>query len=169
MKPFAQFLLPALLFSVLASCGTSSVPPVSSNTSLSSVVSSVDNTKFEVGADRVTAKTEGSTEYAPTFKVNVKIVGGEKENYFNGIVTLTSDKMWASEFTAEAIADKGLSQEGIAQGFVTTIGDYTGGQVGELYYYWSYTVNGVVANWGCNAYQMRDGDYLLWEFVSYKS
>src|SRR5574344_1896694 len=126
---------------------------------------SSDKAYFEVGKDAVTATTEGASKYAPTFTVNVKIVGGKEEEYFNGKVTLTSDTMNASEFTYKAINDKGLAQEGIATGFVTVIGDYTGGAVGDDYYFWNYTVNDVVANWGCNAYMMRDGDYLLWSFI----
>jgi hypothetical protein len=138
----------------LASCGATTV-------------SSAKSEPFSVGKDSVVATTAGASQYAPTFTVNVKIVGGKNEDLFNGTVKLTSDTMWASEFTTEAVADKGLAQAGIATGFVTTIGDYTGGAVGSDYYYWSYTVNNVYANWGCNAYQMRDGDYLLWAFVKY--
>jgi hypothetical protein len=128
---------------------------------------STSSEPFKVGDDSVVAKTEGASQYAPTFTVNVKILGGSDKVLFNGTVKLTSDTMWASEFTYQAVNEKGLSQDGISTGFVNTIGDYTNGNIGSDYYYWNYQVNNVQANWGCNAYQMRDGDYLFWSFIKY--
>jgi hypothetical protein len=156
MKRLVKLVSLMSALSCLAACGATGT-----------AACSVSSAPFEVGKDAVVATTSGASQYVPTFTVNVKIEGGKQEDLFNGTVKLTSDTMWASEFTTEAVTDKGLSQDGIATGFVTTIGDYTGGAVGEDYYYWSYTVNGVYANWGCNAYQMRDGDYLLWQFIKY--
>lgn len=159
------------VLSLLGACGQTASSTVASTTNSSAAQCSVLSSAapFVVGTDSVVATTEGASQYAPTFTVNVSIIGGKSEVYFSGTVKLTSDTMWASEFTTEAIADKGLAQDGVATGFVNTIGDYTGGAVGELYYYWSFSVNNVYASFGCNKYQMRDGDYLAWSFVSYKS
>jgi hypothetical protein len=160
MKNLVKIATFVLALSALTACGTTAA----SNSSSAAAASSAP---FVVGKDAVVATTEGASQYAPTFTVNVKILGGKNDDLFNGTVKLTSDTMWASEFTAEAVADKGLAQDGIATGFVNTIGNYTGGAVGTDYYYWSFTVNGVYASWGCNKYQMRDGDYLFWSFIKY--
>ncbi len=118
---------------------------------------------FEVGADRVTAESEGASDWSPTYKVNLKVVGGGNDVLFNGIVTLKSPTMMGSEFLKAAVTEKGLAQEGIDTGFVTTLGDYTNNAEDNIY--WGFTVNGVSSDWGVNQYQMRDGDYMLWTYA----
>jgi hypothetical protein len=118
--------------------------------------------EFEVGTDAVTYTTPGSNQYAGTFKINLKIVGGEGENLFNGVVTLTTNTQWCSEAIQAAVSDKGLAQSGIEVGFITKIGDYENNSQSNLY--WLYTVNGVTPNFGVNGYQLREGDYILLEY-----
>ncbi|MGI6644173.1 MAG: DUF4430 domain-containing protein [Bacilli bacterium] len=118
---------------------------------------------FEVGEDRVTAESEGATEWSPTFDVNLKIVGGGDDVLFNGIVSLKSPTMMGSEFLKAAVTEKGIAQEGIDIGFVTTLGDYTNNAEDNIY--WGYTINGIMPDFGCNTFQMRDGDYMLWTYA----
>lgn len=117
--------------------------------------------EFEVGADRVSEEAVDAGQYSPTYTINLKIVGGEDDQLFNGKVTLKSDTMWGSEFLKAAVTDKALAQDGIDAGFVTTLGDYVNNAEESLY--WLYEVNGI-APWGINAFQMRDGDYMLWTY-----
>ena len=119
--------------------------------------------QFEVGEDVVTGESEGATEWSPTYSVNLKIVGGYEDELFNGVVTLKSPTMFGSEFLKAAVTEKGLAQEGIDIGFVTTIGDYTNNAEDNIY--WGFTVNGEVSNWGVNQYQMRNNDYMLWTYA----
>lgn len=58
--------------------------------------------------------------------VNIKITAGEDVLY-NGTVTLTSDDQFVSEVTYAAIAEAGISQDGVLAGFVNSIGDYVSG------------------------------------------
>lgn len=132
------------LFTVLgAACGSSDAP-------------------YEVGTDTTTYEVDGHSEYAYTYSAYVKIVAGEDVLY-NGEVTLTSDNMWASEFTYAAIVEKGISQEGVLMGFVTTIGEYTSGDG----HYWVWSLNGKSAGWAANSEHIHEGDYILWSFDSF--
>ncbi|OQA77766.1 MAG: hypothetical protein BWY30_00994 [Tenericutes bacterium ADurb.Bin239] len=118
---------------------------------------------FEVGEDEVTGESAGASDWSPTYKVNLKVVGGGDDVLFNGTVTLKSPTMMGSEFLKAAVTEKGLAQEGIDIGFVTTLGDYTNNAEDNIY--WGFTVNGVSSDWGVNQYQMRDGDYMLWTYA----
>ncbi len=139
---------------VLAGCGSSSIGSSSEDTGF--------DWQFEVGTDVVEAEAVDVTEWSPTFTINLKVVGGAETVLYNGTVQLKSNTMWASEFLKAAVTDKALAQEGIDVGFVTTIGDYVNNAEDNIY--WMYTVNGASPSWGCNQYQMRDGDYMLWTY-----
>jgi hypothetical protein len=117
---------------------------------------------FEVGSDKVETELAGAGEYDPTITVNMMIVGADNTVLFNGTVTLKSAMMWCSDFTKAAVTDKGLAQDGIDVGFVTTIGDYVNDSENNLY--WLYSVNGQSPMFGCNAYQLRNGDYVVWSY-----
>ncbi len=138
---------------VLSGCGSSSI---------SSSEDTGFDWEFEVGTDVVEAEAIDATEWSSTFTVNLKVVGGSETVLYNGTVQLKSNTMWASEFLKAAVTDKALAQEGIDVGFVTTLGDYVNNAEDGIY--WMYTVNGVSPSWGCNQYQMRDGDYMLWTY-----
>lgn len=119
--------------------------------------------QFEVGTDTASYEAPGVTEWSPVFVVNLKVVGGNNTILFNGKVTVKSDSQLVSEALKAAMTEKGLAQEGIDIGFVTTLGDYTNNA--ETNTYWMYTVNDIDSpSWGCNQFQMRDGDYILWEY-----
>jgi hypothetical protein len=118
--------------------------------------------KFDVGTDQVTYTTPGANQYAGTFKINLKIVGGNSTVLFNGVVNITTNTQWCSEAIQAAVSDKGLAQNGIEVGFITKIGDYENNSESKLY--WLYTVNGVTPNFGVNGYQLREGDYILLEY-----
>lgn len=122
--------------------------------------------QFEVGEDAVTSTTEGSNEYAGTFNVNLKVVGGNDTELFNGVVTITTNTQWCSEVIKAAVTDKGIAQEGIDVGFITRIGDYENNS--ETGLYWLYEVNGVSPNFGCSTYQFRDGDYIVLEYKGFE-
>ena len=107
----------------------------------------------------------GHTPYAPTYTIFVKIVANEDVLY-DGTVTLTSDDMWASEFTSAALSEKGLAQDGLSAGFVNKIGDYENKEIDGEYMYWNFSINGVSSNWGCNQIRCVDGTYLLWEYIA---
>lgn len=117
---------------------------------------------FAVGSDEVESEALDATQWSPTFTINLKIVGGSNTVLFNGTVTLKSNTMWASEFLKAAVTDKALAQEGIDVGFVTTIGDYVNNAEDSIY--WMYTISGITPSWGCNQFQMRHGDYMLWTY-----
>ena len=102
---------------------------------------------------------------APTYTIFVKIVANEDVLY-DGTVTLTSDDMWASEFTSAALSEKGLAQDGLSAGFVNKIGDYENKEIDGEYMYWNFSINGVSSNWGCNQIRCVDGTYLLWEYIA---
>ena len=78
---------------------------------------------WKAGPDTTEYAVAGHTPYAPTYTIFVKIVANEDVLY-DGTVTLTSDDMWASEFTSAALSEKGLAQDGLSAGFVNKIGDY---------------------------------------------
>ena len=120
---------------------------------------------WKPGADSTTYEVSGHGPYAPTYTVYVKIQAGDDVLY-DGTVTLTSDDMWANEFTSAALSEKGLAQEGLSAGFVTKIGDYENKDIDGEYMYWSWSVNGVPGNWGCNQYRLVDGMYLKWEYIA---
>lgn len=117
---------------------------------------------WKPGTDAVTSTSETASTYTPTFKIFLKVVGGDKKVLYDGQVTLTSDTMWASEFIKAAITDKGIAQDGIDVGFITKLGDYENNATDNIY--WTFTVNGVTPSWGCNQLQLRDGDYMLWTY-----
>lgn len=120
---------------------------------------------WKAGEDSTTYEVAGHGPYAPTYTVYVKIQSGDDVLY-DGTVTLVSDDMWANEFTSAALSEKGIAQEGLSAGFVTKIGDYENKEIDGQYMYWSWSVNGVMGNWGCNQYRLVDGMYLLWEYVA---
>lgn len=118
---------------------------------------------FEVGNDVVNEEAPDAGQYTPSYSINLKVVGGNNDVLFNGKVTLKSNTMWGSEFLKAAVTDKALAQDGIDLGFVTTIGDYVNNAEESLY--WMYTVNGRSPDWAVNGIQMRDGDYMLWNYA----
>ncbi|MCK9536941.1 MAG: DUF4430 domain-containing protein [Bacilli bacterium] len=102
------------------------------------------------------------SEWSPVFTVNLKVVGGNETVLFDGKVKVTSDLQMVNEALKAALTEKGLAQDGVDVGFVTQIGDYTNNA--ETNTYWMYYVNGATPSWGCNQFQMRDGDYILWVY-----
>ncbi|MGI6759679.1 MAG: DUF4430 domain-containing protein [Bacilli bacterium] len=119
--------------------------------------------QFEVGTDVAEYEAPEVSEWSPVFVVNLKVIGGNNDVLFNGKVTVKSDAQLVSEALKAAMTEKGLAQEGIDMGFVTLLGDYANNA--ETNTYWLYSVNDVDSpSWGCNQYQMRDGDYILWEY-----
>ena len=120
---------------------------------------------WKPGEDSTTYEVAGHEPYAPTYTVYVKIQAGDDVLY-DGTVTLVSDDMWANEFTSAALSEKGIAQDGLSAGFVNKIGDYENKEIDGQYMYWSWSVNGVMGNWGCNQYRLVDGMYLLWEYVA---
>ncbi len=121
---------------------------------------------FEVGEDETAYEIDGASGWTKgTF--NVKIVAGEDVLY-NGTVALTSDDCFASEATMAAIYEAGCGSEGMEAGFVTSIGDYASGTDADgNYIYWGYTVNGKNTPVACNQFRLLEGDYVLWELLSY--
>jgi hypothetical protein len=113
---------------------------------------------FTVGQDKVTVTAPGANQYAQTFNVNLKIVGGGGTELFNGVVTVTTNTQKLSEVVQAAVSDKGLAQNGIDVGFFTKIGDYENNS--ETSTYWMYTVNGETPQFGCNELQIRNNDYI---------
>lgn len=120
---------------------------------------------WKPGEDSTTYEVAGHGPYAPTYTVYVKIQAGDDVLY-DGTVTLVSDDMWANEFTSAALSEKGIAQDGLSAGFVNKIGDYENKEIDGQYMYWSWSVNGVMGNWGCNQYRLVEGMYLLWEYVA---
>ena len=120
---------------------------------------------WKPGEDSTTYEVAGHGPYAPTYTVYVKIQAGDDVLY-DGTVTLVSDDMWANEFTSAALREKGIAQDGLSAGFVNKIGDYENKEIDGQYMYWSWSVNGVMGNWGSNQYRLVDGMYLLWEYVA---
>lgn len=120
---------------------------------------------WKPGEDSTTYEVAGHGPYAPTYTVYVKIQAGDDVLY-DGTVTLVSDDMWANEFTSAALSEKGIAQDGLSAGFVNKIGDYENKEIDGQYMYWSWSVNGVMGNWGCNQYRLVDGMYLLWEYAA---
>ncbi len=159
------FAVAAMSMLALASCAPAASSSSSSSSSSSISSSSGFDWQFAVGTDEVTAESLGAGQYSPTFTINLKIVVPDEDDdiiLYNGTVALKSDTMMASEFLKEAVTDKGLAQAGINEGFVTTLGDYVNNS--EQSMYWMFTVNGLSPSFGCNTYQMRDGDYMLWTY-----
>ena len=120
---------------------------------------------WKPGEDSTTYEVAGHGPYAPIYTVYVKIQAGDDVLY-DGTVTLVSDDMWANEFTSAALSEKGIAQDGLSAGFVNKIGDYENKEIDGQYMYWSWSVNGVMGNWGSNQYRLVDGMYLLWEYVA---
>ena len=149
MKKLLALILAAVMTLSLAACG-SSQPKV----------------PFEVG-DQTTAYTvEGASGWTEQ-TVNIKITAGEDVLY-NGTVTLTSDDQFVSEVTYAAIAEAGISQDGVLAGFVNSIGDYVSGTDADgNYVFWGYTVNGKYVPLACNQMRVLDGDYIAWDFQVY--
>lgn len=121
---------------------------------------------FEVGGDETEYEADGASGWTKgTF--NVKIAAGDDVLY-NGTVALTSDNCFASEATMAAIYEAGCGAEGVESGFVTSIGDYAAGTDADgNYIYWGFSVNGKVTPVACNQFRLLDGDYVLWELLSY--
>lgn len=113
---------------------------------------------FEVGKDAVEVEAAGASEYDPTYTVNLRVVGGNGEDLYNGTVTLKSPTMWVNEFLKAAVTDKGLAQSGIETGFIETIGDYVNNSSDGLF--WMYRINGEWPPFGSNQMQARNGDYI---------
>jgi|GEM_PF-1060170 len=157
MKKTLTWTLLGIVMSAVAlvGCGTTSSSSASSEETF--------DWQFAVGTDAVTAEGAGTTEWSPSFTINLKVVGGAQEDLFSGTVTLKSDTMWASEFLKAAVTDKGIAQDGIDVGFVTTLGDYANNAEESMY--WMYTINGASPSFGCNQYQLRDGDFMLWTYA----
>jgi hypothetical protein len=153
-------LLALILLMGLAACG--GAPSGTGETEGGGPPSAGNPWQFDVGGDAVEEEAAGASEYDPTYTVNVKVAGAEDTVLFSGTVTLKSPTMWANEFLRAAVTDKGLAQSGIELGFVDTIGDYVNNSSDGIY--WLYTVNGVSPMVGSNLYQLRDGDYMLWEY-----
>lgn len=121
---------------------------------------------FAVGEDQTEYVVDGSSGWN-TETVYVRIAAGE-DVLFSGTVTLTSDNLFASEFTYAAIVEAGIGSEGVLEGFVNAIGDYVGGSDAEgNYVFWGYSVNGKYAPFACNQMRLLEGDYLSWEFQVY--
>ena len=157
MKRFSKLLfLTVALLAIMLVVGACAKTPVVENPAW----------MFEVGTDAVTTTTVGSTEWAGTFNVNLKIVGGGDNVLFNGPIKITTNTQWVSEVVQAAVTDKGLAQNGIDVGFITQIGDYENNS--ETNTYWLYTVNGVSPQFGVSSYQFRDGDYILLEYKAYE-
>jgi len=116
--------------------------------------------------EKMEAVTEGAGEWDPTYAVEVRILAPEDEVLFSGSVSLKSPTMMADEFLAAVTTQKGIAQEGIEMGYVTTLGDYTNNTTTETY--WLYTVNGLSPAVGCNQYQLRDGDVMVWEYQKWQ-
>lgn len=117
---------------------------------------------FEVGKDTATYKVEGASDWAGTVTANVKIVAGD-DVLFNGAVTVTSDSLYACEFVYAAVLEKGLSQAGIQEGFITNIGNYSNED--PNYWMWYYQGNNPT-NFAINDVHVFAGDYIL---VSYET
>jgi hypothetical protein len=75
---------------------------------------------YTVGQDKVTVTAPGANQYAQTFNVNLKIVGGGGIELFNGVVTVTTNTQKLSEVIQAAVSDKGLAQNGIDVGFIAS-------------------------------------------------
>ncbi len=116
--------------------------------------------------EKIEAVAEGAGEWDPTYTVEVSIVAPEGDVLFSGDVSLKSPTMMASEFLAAVTTQKRIAQEGIEAGYVTAIGDYTNNTTTETY--WLYSVNGLSPAVGCNQYQLRDGDVMVWEYQKYQ-
>lgn len=116
--------------------------------------------------EKIEAAKEGAGEWDPTYTVEVHILAPEGAVLFSGDVALKSPTMMAGEFLAAVAAQKGIAQEGIEAGYVTSLGDYTNNTTAETY--WLYTVNGFSPAVGCNQYQLRDGDVMVWEYQKYQ-
>jgi len=121
---------------------------------------------FEVGPDFVEEEAIGAGEYDPVYTVNLKVVGAEDDVLYSGAVKLKSPTMWANEFLKAAVTDKGLAQSGINVGFVDTLGDYVNNSTDGIY--WLYMVNGQAPMVGSNQYQLRDGDFMLWQYMRFE-
>ena len=122
-------------------------------------------TPFIVGTDETTYEVEGHSEWAGTAWAYVKIVAGD-DVIFNGKVTVTSDSLYASEFFYAAVLEKGLSQNGLEAGFVTSIGSYA--MEGNMSWIWEYQGN-TPTNFAVNDVHVFDGDYLLISYIDYST
>lgn len=121
---------------------------------------------FEVGEDETEYTVDGASGWNVA-NINVKITAGE-DVLFNGVVTLTSDSLTVAEATLAAIYEVGCGQEGLENGFVTSIGEYVAGTDADgNYIYWSNTVNGKYVPFSCDQLRLLDGDYVQWDFVTY--
>ena len=129
---------------------------------VSMVACAKTETPFKVGDDTTTYKVEGASDWAGTVTANVKIVAGEDVLYC-GKVTVTSDTLYACEFAYAAVLEKGISQAGILEGFITNIGNYSNED--PNYWMWYYQGNNPT-NFAINDVHVFEGDYIL---VSYEA
>jgi len=120
-------------------------------------------TPFVVGTDETTYEVDGHSEWAGSAWAYVKIVAGD-DVIFNGKVTVTSDSLYASEFFYAAVLEKGLSQNGLESGFVTSLGSYV--MEGNMSWLWEYQGN-KPTNFSVNDVHVFNGDYLLLTYVDY--
>ena len=121
---------------------------------------------FEVGEDETEYVVDGASGWNVA-NINVKITAGE-DVLFNGVVTLTSDSLTVAEATLAAIYEVGCGQQGLEEGFVTSIGEYVAGTDADgNYVYWANTVNGKYVPFSCDQLRLLDGDYVQWDFVTY--
>ena len=121
---------------------------------------------FEVGEDTAEYEVEGASGYNVA-NINMKITAGE-DVLFNGVVTLTSDNLTISEATLAAVYELGCGQQGLEEGFMTSLGDYVAGSDADgNYIYWANTVNGKYVPIICSEFRLLDGDYVQWDFVTY--
>ena len=121
---------------------------------------------FEVGEDEAEYVVDGASGWN-VVTAYVKITAGE-DVLFNGPVTVTSDNLTVTEFTLGAIYELGCGQEGLENGFVTSIGDYVSGTDADgNYVYWANTVNGKYVPHICSEMKILQGDYINWDFITY--
>lgn len=155
MKKLLAILLVLVTVFTLCACGNQT-----------QAESSTPAAPFQVGSDVVETTAENASAYDPTFTINLRIVGGGNTELFNGTVKLQSPTMWASEFLMAAVNGKGLAQSGIETGYVETIGDYSSNPAEQIY--WFYYVNGESALFGCDKFQVREGDYIEFVYEKYE-
>ena len=156
MKRLSAILLALVMVLSLAACGSTQTAAVEEAAPAVTV-------PFEVGEDTATYTVDGSSSYAGTATANVKIVADE-DVLFNGKVTVTSDSLWVNEFIYAAVDELGISQAGIQEGFITSIGDYV--CEGDYWWLWEYNGNNPT-NFSVNQVHVFDGDYILVTFVDY--
>lgn len=121
---------------------------------------------FKVGSDAVEATAENASAYDPTYTINLRIVGANEDELFNGTVKLTSPTMWCSEFVMAVVTAKNIEQTGLEVGYITAMGGYEANAAENLF--WLYTLNGEDAAFGCDKLQLREGDYIEFAYKAFE-